>query len=116
MKRATWILWGLATVLMAGAFALPPPEVNAGEPCCSVAAIDARSGLVTAKETATGKTFQFKVTDKALLKTLKVGAAMNADFDTQKVTIHGGEPCCNIVSPHGAAPSVRPGEPINELR
>lgn len=116
MRRATWMVWGLATALLAGALALPTLEVNALEPCCGVTAIDVAEGLVTAKETATGKTFQFKVTDKALLKTLKIGALLNADFDTQKVTIHGGATCCNMVSPLRAAPSVRPSLPPSEAR
>lgn len=44
----------------------------ADEACCTITAIDASSGMVTARETETGDTFQF--TPKPdVLKTLKVG-------------------------------------------
>ena len=59
----------------------------AGEPCCAVTAIDARAGMVTAREAATGRTFQFKVSDAALLKSLKVGQKISADFKAMTVTL-----------------------------
>jgi len=75
------------------------PRAEAAAPCCVVVAIDAKSGLVTAKNFATGKTFQFKVGDKALLKGLKIGQKVAADFASGKVTVDGISPCCNIVQP-----------------
>lgn len=104
MRKRTWMVLGFAATLLAGALTVPAPEVGASEPCCSVTAIDAKTGLVTAQETATSKTFDFRVKDKALLKTLKVGAQESADFGTQKVTIHSATPCCVIVGPLRAAP------------
>lgn len=76
------------------------PPAFAVEPCYSVTGI-AKGGLVTAKETATGKTFQFQVTDQALAKTLRVGQKVYADFGTQKVSVDGATPCCGIVSAAG---------------
>lgn len=104
MRRRMWMVLGLATALLAGAITVPTPEVRAAAPCCGVTAIDAKSGLVTAKETATGKTFDFRVQDKALLKTLKIGDQVEADFSTNKVGIHGAEPAGIIMNQRPAAP------------
>lgn len=71
------------------------PPAFALDPCCNITAIGKR-GLVTAKVTATGKTFQFQVTDQALMKSLRVGQKIYADFGTQKVSVNGLEPCCAI--------------------
>ena len=54
---------------------------------------------MTAKNPATGKTFQFKVGDRALLKGLKVGQKVAADFGSGEVSVDGLDPCCNIVQP-----------------
>jgi hypothetical protein len=72
---------------------------EASEPCCGIVAIDTRTATVTAKDTKTGRTFQFKVSDAALLRGLKVGQAVWADFTTMKVSLQPerSEPCCNIV-------------------
>ena len=40
-------------------------------------AVDATKGVVTLKDAKTGKTFQVTVADKAALKTLKVGQAVD---------------------------------------
>jgi hypothetical protein len=70
---------------------------NAAEPV-GITAIDARAGIVTASDAAGKRTIQFKVTDAALLKSLKVGQTVAADLGAQKVSINYSEPCCNIVS------------------
>jgi len=79
---------------------------DAGEPCCSITAIDAKTQTVTARETKTGRTFQFKVTDTKLLPSLKIGQAVHADFKTMKVSLDpdGVTPCCAVVS----APATTP--------
>ena len=71
----------------------------AAEPCCNVSLIDQKSGIVTAKVKATGATFTFKVSNSNYLKGLKVGDAVDANFQTAKVAItkYSLEPCCNIV-------------------
>ena len=75
------------------------PRAEAITPCCDIAGIHAKTGLVTARVTATGKTFQFKVNDMKLLRSLKVGQKVAADFGTQKVSVDGSVPCCEIVQP-----------------
>jgi len=74
------------------------PWAGAAAPCCAITAIDVKTGVVTAKETATGQTFQFKVTDAALLNSLKVGQGVYANFKTRQVSVNGANPCCSIVS------------------
>ena len=97
------MLLGLAFGLQASA---AEPAGATGKPCCVVTAIDARTGLVTAKVRATGKTFQFKA-DAAARRSLKVGSAVFANFKTNQISLDGKKACCQIV----AARRVRPAEP-----
>ena len=82
---------------------------DAVEPCCAITAIDAKTQTVTARETKTGRTFQFKVADARALGALKVGQVVHADFKTMKVSLNpdGVEPCCNVVNlrPSASAPA-----------
>ena len=74
-----------------------PLAAFAASPCCNVIGIEA-SGVVTASENATGREFQFRVADKALLSSLHIGQAISADFATQKVSVDGLSPCCTILA------------------
>jgi Cu/Ag efflux protein CusF len=69
-----------------------------GEPCCNVTSIDAATGIVTARVTASGRVFRFQVKDAALLGSMKAGQKVFADFGTKRVRVHGSEPCCNILN------------------
>jgi Cu/Ag efflux protein CusF len=69
-----------------------------GAPCCAITDLDAVTGIATAREIATGRVFRFEVKNGALLQSLKVGQKVFADFGTNKVRIHGVEPCCGIIS------------------
>ena len=73
-------------------------DARAGAVCCAVTAVDARSGVVSARETATGRTFQFKLDDTELIDLIKVGQVVEADFKTMKVTVRpaSGAVCCAI--------------------
>ena len=84
----------------AGLILLLAAAVQAAEPCCAVTAIDARSGVITAKIRADGRTFKFKVDDRKLLSKMKVGQTVHADFKTMKVALDpdGASPCCAVVS------------------
>lgn len=94
-------------VLTLGAMVGPVPA-DAAEPCCGITAIDAKAQTVTARETKTGRTFQFKVADAKLLSSLKIGQAVHADFKTMKVSVQpdAQEPCCSVVNlrPPATAP------------
>jgi len=74
-------------------------KARSAEPCCNITAINAKTGIVTARDTASGKTFKFTVNDKGMLKGLRAGDAVDANFAAGQVAIrkYSGEPCCNIV-------------------
>jgi hypothetical protein len=84
-------------------------DARAGEPCCNVTAVDARSGVVTARETATGRTFQFKLEDTSLASSIKVGQIVEADFKTMKATVRpaAGEPCCSITALNATTVTIK---------
>lgn len=71
-------------------------DPEGADPCCDVTAVDAATGVVTAIEPRSGRTFQFQVTDAALLGSVQVGQRVWADFDTGRVGLAVGEPCCLI--------------------
>jgi hypothetical protein len=95
----------LVLLAMLAAFAwLDPGDVGAVEPGI-ITAIDATAGVVTAKDTATGRTFQFEVPDAALLATLAIGQGVYADFWAQKVAVVGIDFCCSIRPPAASTPA-----------
>jgi chitobiase/beta-hexosaminidase-like protein len=70
---------------------------------CSVTAIDARTGVVSAKVNASGAPFQFMVTNAKLLAVLRLGQGVYANFTTGQVSLDGKVMCCKIISPPQAA-------------
>jgi hypothetical protein len=96
--------------------ALIAPLSAATAPCCYVTAIDSHTGLVTAKENASGRPFQFKPTDSAQIRALHVGSPVYADFGTRRVSLDGQIACCNMLdtpstSPMPELPTAPPGAP-----
>jgi hypothetical protein len=85
---------------------LPAPTPPAA--CCSITAINTSTGMVTAKENATGKIFQFKVADAALLRSLKIGQGVYANFATGQVSLDGSTMCCSIMPPAPPPPPLPP--------
>ena len=79
------------------------------DPCCSITSIDATSGVVTAREKAIGRSFQFKVTDAQLLGSLKPGQAVYANYARRLVSLDGSTPCCKIVMLESIAQATQPG-------
>src|SRR6266436_8835509 len=79
--------------LCALVLAVSAPGAAAAESCCQITSIDTRAAVVTAQESATGRTFQFAVKDSLLLFTLKVGQPVSANFDSRQVSIGGGAAC-----------------------
>lgn len=69
----------------------------AATPCCAVTEIGAR-GLVTAKENNGERSFQFQVSDALLLRRLRVGAPVYANFETRQVSLDGVKACCEILA------------------
>ncbi len=82
------------------------PTAWADEPCCSVTAIDARSATVTAREKANGRLFKFHVANASLLRALRVGAPVYANFSKKQVSLDGKSACCAITAV-GSAPLVK---------
>ena len=86
------LLPGIALLLGASIAVSVPPEAGAGTPCCSVTAIDRKTGIVTAKNTETGETFKIRLGDAAQIGSVKIGDRVSADFQTRQVTVHSFQP------------------------
>jgi protein-disulfide isomerase len=80
--------------------------------CCSVTAIDARTGNVSGKVNASGQTFVFRLTDAKLLPSLRVGQAVYANLGAKEVSLDGKSIVGPIVS-IAAAPLAR--VPLNNV-
>lgn len=96
----------------AGQTVSPSSKVSAAAPCCTITAINLKTGVVTAVDPANMRfRFQLVLNDPPkgdetsvnkhlsikLLRSLRVGQKIYANFDTKKVSIDGGIPCCVIV-------------------
>jgi hypothetical protein len=81
---------------------LPLAAQRPAEACCSITSIGTRAdpfnGGVAARDNTTGQTFQFRVSDGALLRSLKVGQAVWADHAAGNVRVDPGEACCGILA------------------
>lgn len=86
-----------------------PLPASAATPCCIVTGVDIRTGVLAAQERATGRTFQFKVPNATLLKTLHAGSPLYANFSAMQVSLDGKTACCEIVRASGAAPPAKVG-------
>ncbi|MGQ0702984.1 MAG: hypothetical protein ACT4PM_07630 [Gemmatimonadales bacterium] len=92
------------------------PKLSSATPCCGITAIEARTGIVTAQEGSTGHVFQFEIKDRAVLRGLKVGQKVWADFAAGKVRLDPAEPVGVAILSRGVTPvdrvtSVDPAEP-----
>lgn len=99
MRAGLMRIVGIRATLALAMIAMPAAS-HAGEPCCGITAIDAKTQMVSARDMKTRRTFQFRVADLAALRALRVGQAVHADFTTMKVSVKpdGIEPCCGIVN------------------
>jgi hypothetical protein len=75
-----------------------PAVIARGTPpvtsCCIVTGIDQRSGTVTGQVNgATDRVFRFRVTNPAVLRAIKVGQGIYANFKTKQVSLDGAAPC-----------------------
>ena len=97
-KMRTWVLVsGMALIIGASIAVSAPPEVSAGTPCCSFTAIDMKTGILTAKNTATGGIFKFRLVDAAQIGNIKIGDQVSTDFQTRQVTVHSFQPVEGIL-------------------
>jgi hypothetical protein len=67
--------------------------------CCSVVRIDSAKSIVTVRELATGFTFAFTVRSRRLLRTVRIGRPVWADFTKKTVKLNASDtsPCCDII-------------------
>jgi len=56
-----------------------------------------KTGIVTAKNTATGETFEFRLADAAQISNIKVGDQVSTDSQTREVTVHSFQPVGGIL-------------------
>ncbi|MGB6431034.1 MAG: hypothetical protein WBF06_10640 [Candidatus Acidiferrales bacterium] len=70
--------------------------------CCTVTAINASTGIVTARVTATGQTFTFAASG-SVLNSLRVGQGVYANLTAKQVSLDGKTSCCAILSTAVAA-------------
>jgi hypothetical protein len=96
MKRWVWV-FGMALLLGASIAVSVPPEVSAGTPCCSITSVDRKAGIVTAKNTATGETFEFRLRDAAQVGNIRIGDQVSTDVRTRQVTVHSFQPVDGIL-------------------
>jgi hypothetical protein len=82
-----------------------PRQPQPSAPCCVITKVESGSAIATGRENASGRNFQFAPVDRSLMRNLKVGQAIYADFATKTVAIEWGKPCCHIItSGSGGAP------------
>jgi hypothetical protein len=76
-------------------------QTSAQPSCCSVVRIDTAKSIVTAREIATGYTFRFAVKTRRVLRALRIGQPVWADFTSNTVKLKATDPtpCCGIVPP-----------------
>jgi hypothetical protein len=67
-------------------------KIAPAAPSCTISAIDTNTGVVTATENATAKTFDFRLNDATQLKSLNVGQGVYANFAANVVSLNGLSP------------------------
>ena len=97
----TW----LAAILVVAALG---PQAVAVDACCSIAAVDSSSGVVTAREKATSRSFRFVVPNAQLLGSLHAGQDVYANFVRRQASLDGSTACCRIVQLQSLAEATNP--------
>jgi hypothetical protein len=98
MKRQLYSLIAVFIISQGLAFA--------SAPCCSITNINARTGLVSGKEAATGTTFNF-LAPPAVAARLKAGDALTVNWAANSISVGGREvKITNVVEPKS---SLGPG-------
>lgn len=88
-----------------------PRSPSAPAACCTITGIDAKRGVVTARDTASGRTFTFNVGDAGILRGLRAGQPVHAHFASKQVSLDGRKPCCQIAS---SATEAKPRLPTSQ--
>lgn len=78
----------------------PVPAARPAPACCAIVRIDSARSIITGREMATGYTFRFAVRTRALVRSLRPGMPLWADFIERTVRLrHDLKPCCSIMAP-----------------
>ena len=104
-----------AVVVAALSPGLLPHPAAAVTPCCSVQAVDTRTGIVTAIDRATGQSFQFQA-NPAQLQGLRPGQPVYGNAASGRVGLTQGTPCCSVVGRGAAAGAAAPVGPVDGAR
>ena len=111
MNRINAVTRHAIPLLLAAAASVGGAQPRPAAPCCAITAIDARTGVISAKETASGKTFEFKARNPMMVATLKVGQGVYANFATNQVSLDGRTVCCTLTSAPTSTTPVK-GQPL----
>ena len=115
MRQIATLTIAAAAVAAIGLGLLPRPAA-AALPCCSIQAVDTRTGIVTAIDRATGQSFQFQVTNPAQLQGLRPGQPVYGNAASGRVGLTQAAPCCSVVGRSGAAGAAAPIGPVDGAR
>jgi hypothetical protein len=109
MRRAQFLAFA---IIVPALWIASATLAGAATKSCAITAIG-RAGVVTANDVATRRTFQFQASD-AVLKSLKVGQKVLADFTTGQVMLAAGQrPCCRILAT--SSPLSTPGTGVKTV-
>jgi len=87
--RSIQSLIKLSPALLVVLFLAGPAPAMADTPCCKITDIDTKKGIVSARETTTSRQFKFSLTNPVLVRRIKIGQGVQADFAAGKVTVVG---------------------------
>jgi len=91
--------WCLLVTFLAGLRGV----ASGANPCCRIQSLDRATGVVTALDAASGRTFQFSVRDPKLVASLQVGQGVYANFKSNQVSLDSRTACCAILSVSAAS-------------
>ena len=100
------------TLVMLFASLLGIPAVTAqvaAKPAAQITAINATTQVVTARDLASGRTFEFRLQNAALLRTLRAGQGVYANFARKQVSLDGRTVAGQIIETSAAVSSSPAG-------
>jgi hypothetical protein len=110
--RSIQSLIKLSPALLAVLFLAGPAPAMADTPCCKITDIDTKKGIVSAREATTGRQFKFSLTNPILVRRIKVGQGVQADFAAGKVTVVGVDGRYPIIDAAPPAAAGAKGPPV----
>ena len=87
----------------------------AAAPCCSIQAVDTRTGIVTAIDRATGQSFHLQA-NPAQLQGLRPGQPVYGNAASGRVGLTQQSPCCTVVGRGAATGAAAPIGPVDAAR